>query len=201
MKTKGLIFIFVLAVLAGRYAHSQEVVTGKNEIRIGYGFLTGPEMANSLMSLWPAIGIDILKDTIKDYNCSAHGAATLEYNRFLNPWISVGGSLSVNPISTLITTKHGKELTWSYYVFSVMPKIKFTYMRKQIFSMYSGFEGGCAVIVWRDRQGSTTVSDNGLSFAFQVTGFGIRVGKEIGGYMEWGFGYRGVVNFGLSARF
>lgn len=29
----------------------------------------------------------------------------------------------------------------------------------------------------------------------------IRVGKEIGAYMEWGFGFRGLVNFGVSGKF
>ncbi len=31
--------------------------------------------------------------------------------------------------------------------------------------------------------------------------FGIRIGKEIGAFMEWGFGFRGMVNVGISGKF
>ncbi|NCA75524.1 MAG: hypothetical protein EOM90_04250 [Alphaproteobacteria bacterium] len=201
MKLKFFLPFLLALLISFNLVYSQESPAGKNEIRIGYGVLTGPEMANSLISIWPAIGIEIMKDTIKDYTCSFSGVPTLEYNRFLQPWVSVGGSLSFNPISTEITSTKGFRFTYSYYVLSVMPKVNFYYLRKGIFSMYSGVEAGCALILWRDRQGQTTVTDGGMSFAFQVNGLGIRIGKEIGGFMEWGFGFRGVVNFGLSARF
>ncbi len=201
MKTTATLVVLALLITGLNESFAQNENTGKNEIRVGYGLLTGPEMANSLFSLWPAIGVSIWKDTIKDYNCSFRGAVTVEYNRFVKPWCTVGASLSINPISTLITTKHGYEMTWSYYLISIMPKVNFIYFNKGPVSMYSGIEAGCSLILWRDRQGAVTMNDTGLSAAFQINGFGIRVGREIGGFVEWGYGFRGIVNFGLSARF
>lgn len=201
MRTK-IVFtcLFALLILSST-GYSQDHATNKNEIRLGYGMLTGPEMANSLMSIWPAIGMEIFKDTIKDYTCSFYGTPFFEYNRVLQPWISLGGSLSFNPISTAITSTNKHEFTYNYYLISIMPKVTFFYMNKGIISMYSGLEAGAALILWKDRQGHSTMSDQGFTMAFHVTGFGVRVGKDIGGFMEWGIGFRGVVNFGLSARF
>ena len=201
MFTRIILFFSLVIVTVNLSAQSQDLNPGKNQIRLGYGVLTAPEMANSLMSVWPAIGMTIWKDTITDYVCSFYGVASLEYLRHLKPWVAVGISLSVNPISTLITTKHGKELTWNYYLLNVMPRVDFYYLNKGIFSMYSGVQAGATVIFWQDRLGSANMTDSGVTFAYHVNAFGIRIGKEFGAYMEWGFGFRGVVNAGISAKF
>ncbi|MCK4288204.1 MAG: hypothetical protein KAW86_03280, partial [Bacteroidales bacterium] len=38
-------------------------------------------------------------------------------------------------------------------------------------------------------------------FNFQITAVGVRLGKSLGGFMELGFGYKGLLNFGLSYQF
>lgn len=197
-----MIAIMILAMMV-RAVQAQEASQkmNQNEIRIGYGVLTGPEIANSLFSLWPAIGIDISKDTIKDYNSTFHGLSTLEYQRFAAGWISLGGSLSINPVGTVITTNHGLNLTWNYYILNLMPKVSLYYLNRETVALYSGVEAGGALVFWRDRQGSSVKTDVAFMPAFHINALGVRIGKQIGGFMEWGFGYRGIVNFGVSARF
>jgi len=164
--------------------------------------LTGVEMANAVYNIWPAIGISIIaRDTIADYAPSFYGVAGMNYARHLKPWISIGASVSLNPINTYIRSKKGYEYTYSYYVLSVMPRVDFIYLNKGVFSMYSGIEVGAAFIFWTDKTGNATTTDFGVSPAFHINAFGIRIGKEIGGYMEWGYGFRGVFNFGVSAKF
>lgn len=202
MKTKPtLVIAMLLSVAVTLSAQNNTGKPNANEVRISYGILTMPEMFNSMMATWSAIGISISMDSVTDYNTSLHGVATLEYNRFVSKWLTVGGSMSINPINTVLKTKSDLTLTWSYYVFNVMPKVNFYYINKDMISLYSGIEAGLATIMWTDRQGSTTKTDFGFTTAFHVNAFGIRVGKQIGGFMEWGFGFRGVANFGLSARF
>ena len=201
MKTKTILLFTIVILLVSAAAQAQDQDFRKNEVRLGYGLLTGPEMANSLFSIFPAVGVSIWRDTITDYMCSFYGAADLEYNHFFNKWIAVGVSLSFNPISTIIKSKRGKDYSYNYYLINVMPKVTFQYMKKEFISMYSSLEAGGALILWRDRQGFIVQSDAGGSFAFHINAFGIRVGKDIGAYMEWGFGFRGTVNFGISGRF
>jgi len=202
MKTKRAIFTAMLLMVAVTLSAQEKTgKTNANEIRISYGILTMPEVVNSIMATWSSIGIDISMDSVTDYNASLHGVATMEYNRFVTKWLTVGGSLSINPINTVIKTKSDLTLTWSYYLFNVMPKVNFYYLNKDMISLYSGIEAGLATILWTDRQGSTTKTDAGFTTAFHVNAFGIRVGRQIGGFMEWGYGFRGVVNFGVSAKF
>ncbi|MDD4603718.1 MAG: hypothetical protein PHF97_07920 [Bacteroidales bacterium] len=200
MKTKlTLTFLVILTILASN-VNGQEN-TSKNEIRLGYGVITGPEMANSLMSVWPAIGISIFRDTITDYKCSFYGAASLEYHRHLAPWVAVGASVSVNPISTVIRGKSGIDFSYNYYLLTVMPRVDFYYVHKGLISMYSGVQVGASYVFWQDRTGNSVSTDSGISAAFHINAFGIRIGKEIGAFMEWGYGFRGVVNFGISGKF
>ncbi|MEI7500821.1 MAG: hypothetical protein WCK84_10285 [Bacteroidota bacterium] len=201
MKSKTFLLIALALLVVSNSINAQEIKQGKNEIRLGYGALTAPEMANSLMGIWPAIGITIFKDTIKDYTCSFYGDLNIEYHRHLKPWIAVGAGVSVNPISTFIRTTKGGELTWNYYLITVMPRVDFYYLNKGIFTMYSGIQAGASLILWQDRQGSTVYTDSGISAAFHVNAFGIRIGKEMGAFMEWGFGFRGIVNVGISGKF
>ncbi len=183
-------------------AFTQDKPTGKNEFRVGYGMLTGVEMANTIFNIWPAIGVTVIsKDTIADYSPSFYGAGGLEYSRHLKPWISVGVSATINPISTYIKSIRGYEYTWTYYVLSVMPRVDFYYLNKGPVSLYSGVQVGASFIFWTDKTGNTTYYDYGVSPAFHINAFGIRIGKDIGGYMEWGYGFRGIFNFGVSAKF
>jgi hypothetical protein len=36
---------------------------------------------------------------------------------------------------------------------------------------------------------------------FQITPFGVRAGKQTGVFAEIGYGYKGIINLGLSSRF
>lgn len=201
MKRKTLLLLSLSLGLLLSNLNAQEVNQSKNEVRLGYGALTGPEMANALFSIWPAIGIQIFKDTITDYRCSFYGVVSLEYSRRIKPWLNIGITATVNPISTLINSKSGFEFSYNYYLFTLMPRVDFYYINRGIFSMYSGIQVGASMILWQDRTGSSVTNDAGMSAAFHLNAFGMRVGKEIGVFMEWGYGFRGVVNFGVSGKF
>ena len=82
-----------------------------------------------------------------------------------------------------------------------MPRVNFYYINKGLFTLYSGLEVVCTLGVYSDRSGTSNQNSFGSTFAFQLNTIGMRIGKEIGGYMEFGFGFRGIVNFGISGRF
>lgn len=43
--------------------------------------------------------------------------------------------------------------------------------------------------------------DQNSEFAYHINALGVRVGKSIGAHVEVGYGFLGIVNFGLSAQF
>ncbi len=48
--------------------------------------------------------------------------------------------------------------------------------------------------------GKETSTGNINSIAWQINALGIRVGKSIAGFAEFGYGYKGIVNIGLSIQ-
>ena len=42
---------------------------------------------------------------------------------------------------------------------------------------------------------------SGPQITGQVTPFGMRIGRKLGGFLELGYGYKGIFNFGCSYRF
>jgi hypothetical protein len=206
MKSKITLVLFTAVLIVSIAAKAQKTENvqsyPKNEVNLGYGMLTGPEVANAMIfPLFTVMGVGIARDTVKDIDPSAYGVVTFSYKRYLKRWVSLGGSASMNPITTHITTKKGLDLTYSMYLFSVMPRVDFYYFNKGYFSLYSGLEVGASFDLYSDRSGNTNANTTGVSAAFHVNAIGMRIGKEIGGFMEFGFGYRGIMNFGISGRF
>jgi len=206
MKTRLTIILFVLLGLLSPSLKAQEKPLSKtdfqkNEFNLGYGMLTGPEVASAMsFTMFSLIGIGILRDTVKSINPSAYGIVSLNYLRYLAPWVSVGASASINPITMSIKSTHGYDFDYSMYLLSIMPRVNFYYYNHKWMALYSGVEAGVSLDVYNNRSGNGHSISSGAGFAFHVNAFGFRMGKEIGGFMEFGYGFRGVVNFGISAR-
>ena len=67
--------------------------------------------------------------------------------------------------------------------------------------MYSGIGLGYAFMKdkYTTDDGSDEIKNSG-EFAFHINAFGVRFGKNIGGYVEVGYGYKGLVNLGVSFK-
>lgn len=67
--------------------------------------------------------------------------------------------------------------------------------------MYSGFAIGVTYAILKiNYSDQTDVVTTGWTLGMQLNFIGIRIGKDIGGFAEFGFGSQGLVNFGISAK-
>jgi hypothetical protein len=64
--------------------------------------------------------------------------------------------------------------------------------------MYSGLGFG---ISHASESGEDTESVNETCFAFQINAVGLRVGEQVAGFMELGFGFDGIIGCGITVRF
>ena len=67
--------------------------------------------------------------------------------------------------------------------------------------MYSGLAFGYAFqnIQYMPIEGEEEVENPG-KMAFHINAIGFRFGKSIGGFLELGYGYKGILNFGFSLK-
>jgi len=78
---------------------------------------------------------------------------------------------------------------------------KFIYMNKSRLSMYSLAGLGSMLRYEKDLEKPETRTRTLLRPTGQLTPFGIRYGKNTGAFAELGWGYKGILNLGVSVKF
>lgn len=183
-------FLFSILLLAGAAAKAQNnpsVNWGKNEVYAGIGILSVPEIANLIASALPVAA----GETIDKY--SGTGAICFGYRYHINKKWALGISGIVENIDVTYKMPVGY---YSFSTYTAMADVHYYYVHQQKFQLYSGVYAGLAY--YRSNSGTSVHSDQ---LALHLTALGFRFGKTIGVFGEAGFGYRGVFNAGISARF
>jgi hypothetical protein len=83
-----------------------------------------------------------------------------------------------------------------YSALTISPEIDFRYVRKEEFTMYSSVAAGLTFFSEEiDRS-----SEKNTHGDFHLSLIGLRYGKNIGAFAELGFGFKGLLNFGINLR-
>jgi len=180
----------------------------QNGIYVSYapGFLSAQGFYESSSDVITAILDDIFTDDEINDNSTQTGIISLGYNRFLSEKIKLGVSGSYAKYTTKRDyTKHGevvKQIKWSDSFITVMLRFDFHYVRKEKISMYSGISVGASFVKGDNISGDEDLAlPSNTLFAFHLNAFGIRFGKDLGFFLESGFGYNGIVSGGVSYQF
>ena len=174
----------------------------KHEIGISYGALSN--------STWQAIGEDlgtsmISVGKVRYDDGKIFGALGLEYFYHVSPVIGVGALATY--------TKETKDM----YVFdeksgeakntfiSVLPAVKFNWLRKKYLGMYSKVAAGVTFTSKKEeytRSDTENSSENKVNFNWQVSAFGLEAGSPyIRAFIELGVGEQGVALTGIRFKF
>jgi hypothetical protein len=196
---KLLAFVFAgMLALTFLTANAQEQPLGKHEISAGYGFISAAEIADEFPNiLEKIIGID----SIQSASGPNYGTLSIEYQRSLGKVLSLGFTFSANPIQSNLTFKKGTTAIAYALAITLMPKLKATYVQHGIFSAYSTVAIGLAYVAKEtDYANGTIEKSTKWRLGYQIGLIGVRVGRNVAGFVELGYGYEGVVRLGLSAK-
>jgi hypothetical protein len=216
----------MVGALCSTYAQSMQTTppaTGKtnqaslfNDLYGGYGagsifYFTG-KMSHS--SDYPTVsgsygGMYLVNTTLTDPTSA--GTFFLGYGRTLNEVVSMGfmfgfQEISYSGISRYRSSQYtGNDtilhLTNNDFILSGIARILFSYVNKPIIRVYSGVGIGITINLGKAKLGSEEFTDRKLYPAGQLTLMGIRFGRALGGFFEFGFGSYGIINAGLSYKF
>lgn len=170
---KGLGFcaLLVLVLLSGG-AFAQK---GKGEIALGYGYYSSFTLYNGT-----------------PFNTST-GTPSISLRYYINNAVTAGLSVGFENNSS-----YGSFLTFA-------PEFTFRYMDTRNTRVRVRLYGAAAygLTVFNDNQVAPGHVDNTgpKLWGFQGTPIGIRVGRKLAGFLEVGYGYKGLINGGLSYRF
>ena len=143
----------------------------------------------------------------KTYDSHYYGHYDLHYYYQINHWCQVGVKFTVEGSRTTIYTDSTRSLISNVdrtLIFTLMPSVRFTYLNRPWVRLYSGADLGVGYL-FSQSQPHMTKDDpdrKGSNFfpAFNVTAFGVNVGKRFYGLFELNAGFDSVVKFGIGAR-
>lgn len=189
-----MLFLFSFSVLRAQEKER------RHEIAVGYGIVTSDEVMGVTSSVLTTI---LTLANANRQNMHWSGTFNLGYTYRAGKIFPVGISVGYETMSsdlvdrdqTLVGKESGRYVT-------VMATGAIRYVNKRIFQMYSGLAAGytfaSSEVVMNS--GKDTDRDQFNHFNFQVNVVGVRIGTVVGGFLELGFGYKGIVSFGLSCQ-
>jgi len=139
------------------------------------------------------------------------GVAGLGYNFSTSPNLSFGiyGGFSWSQADFYTISEDGKPvkefLTYRSSIknWTVMADAHFAWWQEGSMELSSGIYLGACFIdesLTENKYPQWDKEDDRVMFAYHITAAKFRIGETVGGFAELGFGYRGILNIGLSIR-
>lgn len=203
---KKLLLIFVCPLLFWvPHSTSAQTEQGLNEIRVQIS----DGLPLTIVSAFTIGLADAFSNSYSDYdieredNNAFSGVWSVGYRYYVTPRFNVGGDISYMRNKTDYTLTKGTDVRQgerqnNFYM--VMPTAEYLYMNRPKVQLY----GNLGVGVLSLSGHSTVTTDrhdySATTVAFQVNPIGVRFGQRFGGFAELGFGLKGILTAGFSAR-
>lgn len=198
---KALFFISLILFVFPIYSQSYYRSYDHHDISVSYGLF--------MPSQFWVVDSPILNDSfpaglyVSDhYNGS--GSVGITYRHMLrNENILWGISAGMSNASWEIYNIGMNEGSLERNYYTVAIDWQYRWRNQGVIQMYSGLDLGvtyCQETFTPTESGAASTKSNFIQLGYQVNAIGARFGKKFGGYVEFGYGYKGIVNFGLSLQ-
>jgi len=174
----------------------------KQEVAISYGVWSNSDIINA----YETIGTNIFGASTGDEHFV--GPIGLEYFYHLNSWFSVGGIGVYGQMHQdlfLTGNKNGKDGEIKNLYLTLMPAMKFDWVRKSHFGVYSKLGIGATLRnekVDYDASDKDDYNDTEVHVNWQVSLLGLEAGgNRLRGFLEIGTGEQGIFDIGLRYKF
>ena len=205
MKNVLFCFVFIGMVfdISAQEIQNAQVSMPKQEVYAGLGLLNDNQMI--------AMVSDVLVTVLTlgyAVEPGSYYALTpfLGYRYCFTKRFSLGGIFAFDFNSVKVYDSNNpekkREVNRYYLTFAVEPK--FNYLSKPSLQLYGYFGLGATIVNF-----SNAIFDDGTEAEISrvpyinahFTPIGVRFGKEFGGFVELGYGYKGILNAGFSYQF
>ena len=191
---KKILILVVAALMATVGVNAQDEL--KHEVGAFYGIGSASNIFSAITSSISATAGD---------QSSFWGPIGVEYYYHVSPVVGLGAVAAYAGCKAEDKKTHKDDLSETFLTF--MPSVKFNWLRKKHFGMYSGLSAG-VMFLSVSANGNAKASDPDAkdetltSFMFQATALGVEFGSEaFRGFVEAGLGEKGEICAGLRYKF
>lgn len=173
----------------------------KHDLSLSYGVVTTDQVIDIFESVLTAVfSFGNYTKTNLDYT----GAKFFTYKYGATEHLKAGATFGVDGVRGDLLNANTNEYFGSFSTnhYTLALEADLRYINTRWFEMYSGAGLGYTFTreFGEDINGDSDAY-NSRHVNFQLNLAGMRFGNAFGGFVEAGFGYKGILNFGLSYRF
>ncbi|KQS32924.1 hypothetical protein [Dyadobacter sp. Leaf189] len=185
--------VVALLLAAGTPAHAQR--PSQHEVQLSYGPLARERLLDDALIIF--LG-SVFSEPLPQMDFSSSFAITYRYQVTRRFAIGVTSATSNGTSYKADYYDYQRAYKHTNLIMAFEPKI--TYADTPDVTLYAAAGIGGLFVRLKDQRLATDAKLYAVP-TFQVTPFGIRVGKKVGGFAEIGYGYKGLVSFGINTRF
>ncbi|HCY41387.1 MAG TPA: hypothetical protein DHV48_08545 [Prolixibacteraceae bacterium] len=202
MLIKAVILSLTSFILLINIGYSQ---TRQNEFSFSYGLYSsnGAWIETFGQSRVSAFTLGIF--SLEPENIRETGPVLISYKHVLNSRFGLGIIAGITHVKydlkeSSIFTKEYTTTNVNRSNLTLAPEFDFRYLFRGNFNLYSLIGLGFT-FVDNNNTPALSVANKPDHFGFHLSVIGIRFGKELGGFIELGTGYKGLINFGINYQF
>jgi hypothetical protein len=176
---------------------SQAQEKGSSDLSVNIGFATSTELSNLFTDILVS---GFTGNQIKTGDIKAGPTFGVTYRYAIaNRWM-VQADGFYQKMSQDIYVNNTKEGKANYTYITVGLGTDYRYISNNFFQMYSGVAVGYTSENIKNSGAQNSADGDGF-INYQVNALGFRVGKKFAAFAELGFGYKGIINTGVSYQF
>ena len=197
-------------LFAANAQDSKQKDFNKHEIMAGYGYFSNVDVRVKL-----ALAFDNFTQNFTQYyeipldSLHRYGDFHLSYKYRVSKRILVGAAIMYAPMKTTVlnrTSLEGENKKkmgdLRYHIFTVAPEMNVLYIANPTFKMYGNFGVGFTFgMIHFKNVANETNHKWSKYFNYHIAPVCFRFGSNVGGFIELGWGYKGIVNGGVFFNF
>ena len=197
---KKLLVMIAAAMMAATNVNAQNGYDDtKHEVAISLGGASNSQW----IDVFEDLTVAMLSGKLGERNFT--GPFSAEYFYHIKNWLGVGGILAYGRSTQDVEESGSKIGDVSNNYITLMPAVKFDWLRKKNFGMYSKFAFGATYRSEKIEYKNSVYEDydeNGLHVNWQLSVLGIEAGSPtLRGFVELGTGEQGIGLIGLRYKF
>lgn len=205
--------IAAIGLLAVNQALTQPVKplpADRHEVYVSAGLVSAQDVLELGKTLFVTIGSGVVAAIVtggevrlEDTHASGSGLYGVGYHYFLSKNFKLGFSAQYARYDVGRSFSNGLTANETDTWVTILLEPKGQWIDGRVAQLYSGIGLGASFYQSEGRSSAReeVFTDNRTFFSFQFTPVGVRFGRAVGAHLELGFGYKGLINVGLSGRF